>query len=244
MMKIIFTILPAVFFAFFLNSCDDNSDKETVHGSGNLISEQREMSGFDRIMLAGTGNLRLNQTDSEGCTITTDDNIMPLMITKVENGVLIIKPEDDTSIDPTLLDVYVNFIDLTNVEVAGSGNIYTESTLTLNEIAFVITGSGNVSVTDLEAEKTIGHIIGSGNMKFYGNSTIVEAIIDGSGNVDMIELMAEEALARINGSGNIYVYSTRKLDAIIMGSGNIYYKGDPPDLNTQVIGSGSVIKMN
>ncbi|MFM7859228.1 MAG: GIN domain-containing protein [Flammeovirgaceae bacterium] len=47
----------------------------------------------------------------------------------------------------------------------------------------------------------------------------------------------------IAGSGNITIAVSGSLNANIVGSGNIYYQGNPADIVVNVTGSGKVIKL-
>jgi hypothetical protein len=43
------------------------------------------------------------------------------------------------------------------------------------------------------------------------------------------------------GSGYTQVYTTGTLSALIVGSGDVYYKGNPSKINPFIIGTGKVI---
>ena len=47
-----------------------------IKGSGNLITETRQVSNFDSIDLSGSGEVIVTQGGSESLTIETDDNVM------------------------------------------------------------------------------------------------------------------------------------------------------------------------
>ena len=48
----------------------------TIDGSGNIVTESREVRGFDRVNLSGFGEVIIEVGDEESLTISTDDNII------------------------------------------------------------------------------------------------------------------------------------------------------------------------
>ena len=50
---------------------------QMVTGSGNIVTETRNVSGFTSITLAGIGNLYLTQGAAESVRIEAEDNLIP-----------------------------------------------------------------------------------------------------------------------------------------------------------------------
>lgn len=75
-----------------------------IKGSGDLISETRQVGHFDGIALSATGRVIITQDGSESLTIKTDDNVMKHIKTAVENGILMLSFEEGINlIDPSQL---------------------------------------------------------------------------------------------------------------------------------------------
>src|SRR3990170_5909134 len=75
--RIVFILALMSMLAIFAVSC-----KWTVgfvRGSGNVVTEERDVSDFHKIHLSGIGNLIITQGEEESLTIEADDNIMPLI---------------------------------------------------------------------------------------------------------------------------------------------------------------------
>jgi hypothetical protein len=66
--------------------------------------------------------------------------------------------------------------------------------------------------------------------------------ISGSGDVKAFGFDAKKADITISGSGNVEVNVAESLEVVISGSGNILYKGSPAVINSQISGSGKLIK--
>jgi hypothetical protein len=78
--------------AFSLNS---------TAGSGKLQTETREVSGFQGVAVKGPMKVVLRQGTREGVAVSADDNLLPLIETTVERGMLKIGPKKgDELLDP------------------------------------------------------------------------------------------------------------------------------------------------
>ena len=66
--------------------------------------------------------------------------------------------------------------------------------------------------------------------------------MSGAGNVSAGDLKAKDVDVTMSGAGNANVYASNKLDATISGAGSVTYAGDPPTVNKNVSGIGSIAK--
>lgn len=196
---------------------------QRVEGSGVLAREERPVSGFDSIEIAGSADVTITIGASESVVVETDDNIMPLIKTEVRGDTLVIDTRPNSNINTDLgVRLTVTMKSLKTASIAGSGDI---------DITGVQGGALNVE------------IFGSGNITATGMADSVNVTLNGSGNVLCAELQVQDARVRLNGSGNVNVYATRSLDATISGSGNVLYGGNPAQVQTSVPGSGSIDPM-
>ncbi len=72
-----------------------------VVGSGNVITQSRNVSGFEAVSFEGVARLVLEQTGTESLTISADDNILPLLISEVRDRTLFLGFASDTNITQT-----------------------------------------------------------------------------------------------------------------------------------------------
>src|SRR5690242_12646963 len=77
------SVLSAAAGSLLTAGCLSISDGHTVHGSGNVVTEARPVSGFDRVSVSGAGQLKVTQGDAESLTIETDDNLLPYIRSEV-----------------------------------------------------------------------------------------------------------------------------------------------------------------
>ncbi|MFY9233404.1 MAG: head GIN domain-containing protein [Fimbriimonadaceae bacterium] len=190
-----------------------------VQGSGVAKSETRNVPSFSQVELRGASDVEVRPGKSISVKVTADDNLIPLIETRVEGGTLIIDTKQNVS-TKIGIQVAIEVPSLTGVALQGSGDI---------------------RANGVEARDFAASISGSGNIEVSGKGSAVRASVAGSGDIDLSNLSCSEADASISGSGNISLGVISALRASIGGSGDISYSGDPK-VEKSVSGSGEVRK--
>lgn len=234
-----------------------------VQGSGEVISESRQVSDFSNLTLALDGEVILTQGKAESLTIEAQENLLGHIVTEVRGDTLWIGHK--TVPGPMLrtnhpIKFYVSMPDIHSLKISGSGSISTEQIET-SELTLKVSGSGDLVIGQLETTTVKNNISGSGTIsidaltatqmdtKISGSGrcnlsgTVLEQglNISGSGRYYTSELESQQLSAVISGSGDAWVWVTEKLDARILGSGDIFYLATP-EINSNISGSGEVIK--
>ena len=211
-----------------------------VIGSGNVISETREVSAFHALELLASGTAIVTQGDTEGLTIEGEDNITPLVEAKVtDKGTLQIgfKEHQDLHLTkPLVFKISAKALDA--VTITGSGDMRAK-TLTNEHFAVAVRGSGDVKVDRLETGDLAVTIDGSGNVKLSGKAASQTVGVNGSGDYEAGDLKTGTAAVNVTGSGDCDLAVSDTLTATVSGSGDVSYSGKPT-LTKKVSGSGSV----
>lgn len=215
-----------------------------LRGSGNVVHEERTIGAFHTLEIDGSADVVAVPAGSiEGgdLRITTDDNLMEHVTTRVKNGRLVIDTGDNVCLSPSgPLTVFATLDGLRSVSIDGSGDVKCEYLIEGDELRVDIDGSGSVSLGAVRFDRIEASIDGSGNVELSGSTQRLEVSIDGSGDVDAFGLAAEDGKVDIDGSGDVGLVVTGHLDVDIDGSGDVTYHGKPGKLTTRVEGSGDV----
>ncbi|NNC91840.1 MAG: DUF2807 domain-containing protein [Acidimicrobiia bacterium] len=205
---------------FLLAGCDVSVDIDVddgVRGSGTVIGESREVSGFNEVVLLGSGDVSVSVTGTESLTIEAEDNIMPLLTAEVRSGRLELGSDSSFS--------------------ATKGITYTISAAAFDGVT--INGSGNVEVSGIDANSFEAIINGSGDVEPAGTTVELTVSINGSGNFHGENLVAPRGSVEVAGSGSVVVNVTDDLMVLIAGSGDVEYLGNPT-LIQEIAGSGDI----
>jgi len=188
-------------------------------GSGAFAGETRSVEGFDAIDVSSSVDVQVAVGPSFGVIVEGDDNIVPLIRTRVQGNTLEIDSEFGKSFSPSQpLTVLVTMPDLQGVGVSGSGNV-------------TAVGVGGRSL-DIS-------VSGSGSIDLSGTVTSLAADVSGSGSVAAAALEAAQADVSVSGSGSVAVRANDTLTISVSGSGSVEYFGEA-SVTSDVSGSGSV----
>ncbi len=192
---------------------------KVVRGSGNVVTEERDVSDFTSVSLQGVGELFIDQTGSELVDITADDNLLPYIETRVSDNKLIISIQRNiTFSDVGELTYHVTVAELDSLELDGLSNI---------------------TVDNLNGEALTVNLDGAGSITVSGEVDRQTVEINGAGKYDAANLKSREAVVTHSGAGLAVVQVSDQLDATLNGIGTVEYIGDP-QVTKDVSGLGSV----
>ena len=130
-------------------------------GSGQLATQSRQVSGFTSVELTGVGELSIDQTGTESLTVSAEDNLLPLLTSKVEGDTLILGKKPNNRIVTTKPITYtLTMKDITGLAVSGSGTINAPK-LTTAALRIEISGSGVITTAGNVDDQSL-EISGSG----------------------------------------------------------------------------------
>jgi hypothetical protein len=210
-------------------------------GSGNVVSETRDVSGFDAIDVEYPAEVFVRQGNSESLEIEAEDNLLPNLKTQVRNGRLEIfyRREGGKHVNPTkTVRITIMVKDLNDVNFSSAGEITIEKLKTDNLDAS-LSGAGNLNLEDVQLEGLEVSLSGAGSLSASGTADNLDASISGFGDFKGADLHSQDAHVSISGAGSATVWVDNNLDAQISGAGSISYYGDA-SVSRQISGVGGV----
>ncbi len=192
-------------------------------GSGEVKEESRNIANVSRVLLALPADVTLTQGNTESLSITADDNLLPLMATRVENGELVIEGDKNRGFSTRNgIKVRLTVKSLNGITIKGSGDIHGDQ-LNTDKFDLAIMGSGDVHFKSIRADQFKLSIKGSGDVTVNTlDSKQVDASIHGSGDIRLPSLQAKTVNFSVNGSGDIQATGNAdKVDVEINGSGDV-----------------------
>jgi hypothetical protein len=210
-----------------------------VVGSGNQVTEERDISNVEAVTLSFVGDLRITQGDEEKLVITGDDNVLPLITTEVRDGMLTIGSKSTLGVPMvTQLRYDLTVRDLSSLKLSGAGNTEMDG-LQTGDLAVTVSGAGNLVIAGLQADRVTAKLSGVGNVELSGEAARQSVTLSGAGNYNAGDLQTGAADVSLTGLGSAEVWATESLNATISGAGSIEYFGNP-EVNSDVTGLGQV----
>jgi hypothetical protein len=220
----------------------DATSRGRISGSGEIVEQERAITGFEAVRLGGAIDVRLKPSDRERVTVRADDNLLDLIETTLIPGpipALQIDLRSGTSLRVRRRPlVTVEFVKLTELTVRGSGNLRAEQ-IRGDQLAVSIAGSGDVRIDSLEVDALAVMIAGSGDFRATGRADQQGYRISGTGDVSAGGLVGRVVKLGLAGSGDATVHASDTLEVDIAGSGDVRYRGSPRIVQ-RIAGSGRV----
>ena len=219
-----------------LSSC---SKQKYQRGSGSIVSEIRQLQGFDAVELNHSAEVILYQDSVFFVEVRDYQNIVGYIETVIVGNKLVIGIEKHTYLRNSQAQVIIHLPRLSSLILKGSGKMETIGSFEGFRNA-EISGSGKIIAHGVHTNGIMNfRISGSGEIRANGSCSVLEANISGSGNGHLFNLLADTVFADISGSGSLNIYAKELIDASISGSGHIAYMGSPI-IRSTITGSGKI----
>lgn len=207
--------------------------------------ESRKVDPFTEISLRIGAKVHLEQGPKQNLEIVAKPSTLEEIVTEVKDGKLIIRfPNKDffwKTFQPGEITIYITIPEINGLGISGSGDIIAEDEIKTKILDLGLSGSGNIKLSELSAERVKASISGSGNIVLAGKTAAqdLSIAISGSGNLKAMNYSSDDVSVKISGSGNVDIEANKNLFIRMAGSGNVNYKGKPM-IDQSIAGSGKV----
>lgn len=196
--------------------------QECIQGNNTQETVARELPIFNILEVSGAFKINIlsNQTE-QFVKITGAENILPHIATITSgNKLLIYERKPICSGNGVILDISVGNLD-----------------------ALISSGSDDVKVHELHTDRFSLLLEGAGDIELTGWATRFDANISGSGDLESRGLKTQTTVLNISGAGYLNVHAAKTLKVDIVGSAEVNYTGDPPEVIQDILGIGSLNKI-
>jgi hypothetical protein len=202
-----------------LGGCSFDKFHKTT-GSGTMKVDKRSVPAFDAVDISGAFEVEVVVQKEQSLELEGDDNLLPLIRTEVNNGVLEIKNEKSFS-TKNKLRVRISVPSLDGVSTSGASDIV---------VSAVKSDDFNVNAS------------GAGSLKLSGETKSLKLDTSGACNVDAKDLHAQKVSVDSSGASELEVYATEELQVDSSGAGNVTYYGDPKNVVKETSGAATITK--
>ena len=191
-----------------------------IPGSGVAKTETRDVAGFNSISIAGIGTYEITVGDAEAFEVTADDNLLPILETKLENDGSLLKIRFSENVSPnTPIQVKIGTQQLAKLTVSGACK---------------------VNFSNLESEQLELNVSGANTIS--GNAKLDSLLVTASGatSLKLEEVVAKSVTVKMSGAGSGTVHATEAINANLSGAGSLKVKGNPEQVEKKASGIASV----
>jgi hypothetical protein len=220
-------------------SCNSN---DYIIGNERTTSIERELPPFQKLDIQGNYEVMLHKSPNSSLIIETDENLIHLIRTEVENDTLKIYNKDKIK-SKSNIKIYISYQKVNEINVGGASSIKSEMPLQTENLKLTMNGTGFMEF-ELEAETLELNLSGTGMINLSGKVEKEALHLSGAGNFNAYNLKSKECYIVLSGIGSAHIYVENNLNAQISGVGGIKYKGNPTSVNREIAGIGTINKVN
>src|SRR6185369_7303676 len=176
-----------------------------VKGSGKREVQKRDITSFKSISTEGAFTIEVQCQKDLAVEVEADDNILPLVSTKVTGSVLYLKNSDNYSThEPVVIRISAPDIE-----------------------ALSVSGAGTIDISGVKNEKFEIDSSGAPSIKVSGVTKVLDIDTSGAARIDTHNLHASQGVIESKGVSKIDVDVRDELDIKIAGPSLVTYEGNP-----------------
>ena len=205
----------AVGLLFAFAGCDIGG----IRGNGRVVSEQRNVDPFVNVETGGAFRVEWN-SGAPSASITVDENLMQYVEMEVRDQVLHVRTT--RSVRPTH-----------SIRLALTSNA-------LEGASF--SGASRLDAHQLSGPKFYLETTGASNVTLDGAVDELVANMTGASDLRAEALQTKIAELSVTGAGDARIAVSDTLKVSITGAGKVEYIGNPPHIEREITGAGSIRK--
>ena len=226
-------VLLAVFTLGVLTSCSCSGLNVRFTHSEPQAAEERALTGFERIELLGSLDVKYQQAVSFSVRVDAPVEVLKKVETLVDGDKLVVRMKGDGNLinfgvaDSENVTVYVTSPDFLGITLKGSGDFECLHLLDTDNLDIVLNGSGDILFDDIICDRINVSLVGSGDVDVRNVKTLQSSLnLVGSGDIKMAFDNSGKVESNLTGSGDITLTGVvREYRNNVRGSGDVNTEG-------------------
>jgi hypothetical protein len=215
---------------------------DCTKGSGHPATQQRKVSDFNKINIAGSFRITLKQDSSLNISITGDDNLLKLVETNVSDNVLIIKM-DKEACPNNQMTLTIGVHNLKAIEAAGALELYSNGLLNVQDMKLNFSGESRIKL-NLDAANLTTTVSGDADITLNGQADTHLVNFSGSERFNAFGFVVSDYDIQSAGNDECEINVLHSLNLHTSGVSTIKYKGAPVRLVNEKSGSSTLERVN
>lgn len=227
--------LLIIFSIVLIASC-----RNGITGSGNIITETRNVAAFTSISVSGSIKVNVKMGATTSVIVEADDNIMPKVISKVSGNNLTLKLEGINNLRNATVHINITVPMLNKVTTSASAEVSSTEVITSADKISCSASSASSIKMDVDAPTIFADGSSGADITLTGRTKNLTAESSSGSDVNLIGLQAENVTASASSGAEISLFASLGLKANASSGGNINYKGGAASVVKNVSSGGSV----
>lgn len=226
-----------------LTMCAPSFSQKTINDEN---AETRPLSGFHAINISSSFKVYITQGNEEAVAVSASTVEFKQQIkTSVENGVLIIRFENDKKFwkswngDKQKLKAYISVKKLDKLTVSGACDVIIEDGISADELSINFSGASDMK-GKIYAKNLSVNISGASDITLSGNAASLKVEASGASDFKGFELVTNFCDAKASGASSVNINVNKELNASASGASDVRFKGEGMIREIKTSGASSV----
>jgi len=211
-------------------------------------AEPRNLSGFHVIKISNAFTVYISQGNEDAVAISASKaEYREKIITKVENGVLIIRFDDDKKFwkgwngDKTKLKAYISVKKIDRLDVSGACDVFFEEGISSEDLTVRLSGASDLK-GKIDAKKLSFDISGASDATISGNAAELSVEASGASDFKGFDMTTNYCTAEASGASSVNITVKKELNAKASGASSVRFKGEGLIRDIKTSGASNVTR--
>ena len=211
-------------------------------------AEPRNLSGFHVIKISNAFTVYISQGNEDAVAISASKaEYREKIITKVENGVLIIRFDDDKKFwkgwngDKTKLKAYISVKKIDRLDVSGACDVFFEEGISSEDLTVRLSGASDLK-GKIDAKKLSFDISGASDATISGNAAELSVEASGASDFKGFDMTTNYCTAEASGASSVNITVNKELNAKASGASSVRFKGEGLIRDIKTSGASNVTR--
>ena len=211
-------------------------------------AEPRNLSGFHAIKISNAFTVYISQGNEDAVAISASKaEYREKIITKVENGVLIIRFDDDKKFwkgwngDKTKLKAYISVKKIDRLDVSGACDVFFEEGISSEDLTVRLSGASDLK-GKIDAKKLSFDISGASDATISGNAAELSIEASGASDFKGFDMTTNYCTAEASGASSVNITVNKELNAKASGASSVRFKGEGLIRDVKTSGASNVTR--
>ena len=210
-------------------------------GSGNVVTQEEAISGFDRLDVNQGFQVDVNQGEIFSVVIRVDDNLLEDVQVVKEGSTLKIglKPGTSYILEDVTLEADVTMPELIGLDLNGGSHITLKEFTSAAAMDAVLSGGSHLK-GDVKTGDASFDLDGGSHVTLSGSAADLTVDAGGGSHAKLAGLKVDNANVEASGGSHATVHPSGTLDAVAKGGSHVKYLGSPTMGTIDDDGSSSI----
>jgi len=231
-------LILALLFAIFFSACTFNNGK-TITGSGNVKTENRNLSGFTGISVQRALEVEVEQSDKFEVVVEADDNILSHITTEVRDGILVIETDINNFDNVNKKKIRVKMPNVASLESSSAAFIKSKNTLISENLTLDASSASKIEIL-VESENLTCDSSSGSTIEIQGKAIKLNADSSSGSTINADNLLVNDVIATSASGSSTNVHPILSLAAEASSGSSIHYFSVPKKIAKSTSSGGDI----